>query len=139
MIALRLCWRIYVLWCICLDTNSQLASAESNDRTFELENEVRYGCGVIATHEAHSLTECGLMCVNAESCSDFNFGSGQCELFSATASGRFNAPGWTHGCYPAGKYQTRQQTKRHSCPKQIQENMLYRWQIVVLVNEIYSG
>ncbi len=76
------------------------------DANFELETGIRYECGVAYNHTAGSVLECAAQCTSEKSCYGFNFGSGQCELLSAVISARTNAPGWTHGYYPAGKYQT---------------------------------
>ena len=102
MIALRLRWLVFAVCCMYQGTTSRLISG----KTFDLVNGVRYGRGTPAIYRAGSLVECALLCVQDKSCSDFNFGSGQCEIVSSTTPCRTNAPGWSHGYYPTSKYQT---------------------------------
>ncbi len=105
MISLSLCWPILAVWYMCQGTIAQVVSVQTNEGRFKVENGVRYGSLVLATHSAFSREECAIMCVQDESCSDFNFGQGQCELLSGADSCRTDAIGWTYGYYPTGKYQ----------------------------------
>ena len=102
MIVLRLCWPIFALWYMWQGAKPQLLSTEVNGGYFEVENGVRQG-SALAAHGAHSLAECALMCIKEKSCSDFNFGSGQCELLTGEYYDKNVAPGWTHGYYITGK------------------------------------
>ncbi len=74
---------------------ANMVSAQVNGRNFEIVKGVRYESEVKTTLTAGSLVGCAIKCVNEESCPDFNFASGQCELLSGAASCRTNATGWT--------------------------------------------
>ncbi len=107
MITLRLWWLILALWHMS-GTAPYLVSAQMNSGWFKLVNGGRYGDGAHATRPAASLADCAIMCLQENSCSDFNFGSGQCELLPATVYGTCGAapiPGWTHGNNLKGKQQ----------------------------------
>ncbi len=106
MIALRLCRPMLAL-CYMWWVSTHLVSTQITDAKFEIEKGIRYECGVIGGRSVRSRLQCAGECAKENSCYGFNFGSGQCELLSATASGRVIAPGWTHGYYPTGKYETR--------------------------------
>ncbi len=82
---------------------SNMVSTRVNGKKFEMAKGVRYESGEKTTRTARSLVECALMCTIEESCSRFNFASGQCELLSAGPSCRTDAVGWTYGYYPTGK------------------------------------
>lgn len=90
---------------MCQGFMSQMVSAQMNGRKFEIVKGVRYESREEATLTARSVGECALMCVMQKSCSNFNFGSGQCELVSGTAFCSADAPGWTNGYYLTGKCQ----------------------------------
>ena len=105
MISLRLYRPILAVWYMCQGTMAQVASVQTNEGRFKIENGVRYGSLVLATHSAFIREECAIMCVQDESCSDFNFGHGRCELLSGADSCRTDAEGWSYGYYPTGKYQ----------------------------------
>ncbi len=108
MTSLRLCWPIFVLWNMWWGTTPHLVSAQMSDAMFKLEKGIRYQGGVMARRSARSKLQCAAECAQEKSCFGYNFGFRQCELLSRMASGRTNnAPGWTHGYYPTGKYHTR--------------------------------
>ena len=107
MIALRLCRPMFALWCMLWVSTHLVVSTQMTDAKFEIEKGIRYECGVIDRRSVRSRLQCAGECAKEKSCYGFNFGSGQCELLSATASSRIIAPGWTHGYYPTGKYETR--------------------------------
>ncbi len=107
MIALRLCWPMFALWYMWWGSTHVVVSTEVTDTKFEIEKGIRYECGVIDRRSVHSMLECAAGCAKDESGCGFNFGSGHCELLSATTSGRITAPGWIHGYNPAGKCQLR--------------------------------
>ncbi len=109
MIALKLCWPIFAVWYMLWGSTQLPVSTQITDVKFEIEKGTRYECGVIDSRSARSMLECSAVCAQDETCYGFNFGSGQCELLSATASDRITAPGWTHGYYPTGKCQIRHQ------------------------------
>ena len=103
MIALRLCWPIFAIWYVCQPATPHLVSAQTNDRKFKIVSGVRYGSKSKPTElPASSMEECAVMCVNEQSCSNFNFGSGQCELLLISFC-KTDTPGWTHGYNPTGK------------------------------------
>ncbi len=107
MTSLNLCWPVFALWNVWWGTAPHLASAQRSDAVFELMEGIRYERGVMARRSARSKLQCAAECTKEKSCFGYNFGFRQCELLSATASGRTNnAPGWTHGHYLTGKYQT---------------------------------
>ncbi len=109
MIALKLYWPVFAVWCMWWGSTHLLVSTQITDAKFEIEKGIRYECGVIRRRNVRSRLQCAGECANEKSCYGFNFGSGQCELLSATASGRITAPGWTHGYYLTGKCQIRHQ------------------------------
>lgn len=108
MIAFMLCWSALQLL---PGATLHTVSTQMDNRHFELVHGVRFANGILAAVKARSLVECALICVHENSCSDFNFGSGECELLAGSAFCRINAPGWTHGYYPTGKYQRSHQKK----------------------------
>ena len=111
---LGFCLPLFSLWYTCQGMTSQM-----NDRKFDIVKGVRYGSNLQTTHTARSRLECALMCVNNKSCSNVNFGSGQCELLSAEASCRTEAPAWTNGYYSTGKSENKINKYRvASSPKQ---------------------
>ncbi len=101
MIAIKLCWP---MWALCYMWHRTTAYTQIRGKTFQIVNGVRSGSGEGTTHTARSMVECALMCANVESCSNFNFVSGQCELLSVTAYCRANTTEWIHGHYLTGKY-----------------------------------
>ncbi len=108
MIALKLYWPIFALWHMWWGS-THIVSTQITDAKFEIEKGIRYEYGVLDRRSVRSRLQCAGECAKEKSCYGFNFGSGQCELLSATATGRITAPGWTHGYYPTGKCQTRHQ------------------------------
>ncbi len=102
MIAIKLCWPMLALCYMCQRTTSY---TQISGKQFQIVNGVRSGSGEGTTHTARNMADCALMCANVESCSNFNFGSYQCELMSAAASCRTNATEWIHGHYLTSKYQ----------------------------------
>ncbi len=120
MISLRLCWPIFALWYMYQGTMSHLVSTQMKSKKFEIESGLHCEKEDQITHTCRSLVECALMCVNDISCSNFNFGSGQCELLSVADFCRTNAPGWVHGYYANGKYKnTRSLTICFPCPSNV--------------------
>ncbi len=111
MIARKLRWSFFVLWYLCWAMQPYLISTDRGT-TFELENGVRYNCGLMALRKACSRLQCAAECAKEKPCSGFNFGSGQCELLSAEeASCRTSESRWSHGYDPAAKYRPAQTGK----------------------------
>ncbi len=93
---------------MCWGRATSLESTQINNVKLELEKGIRYLSGVLDWRSARSILECAAECAKDQPCFGFNFWSHECELLSATASGRTNnSPGWTHGHTVTGKYQTR--------------------------------
>ncbi len=97
MIALRWYWSVFALWYIWWGSTPHLISTQMKDYKFELEKGIRYESGVLDSRSASTILECAGECTKEKSCCSFNFGSRQCELLSATAAGRTNESGCTHG------------------------------------------
>ncbi len=114
MIGRKLRWSLFSLWYLCWAMQPCLVSTSRVGTMFELENGVRYNCGLLVLRRARSRLQCAAECAKEKSCSGFNFGSGHCELLSAEeASCRTSESGWSHGYDPAAKYRPAQTGKQH--------------------------
>ncbi len=110
MVACRVHWAVFALWNMLLGTAPHVVSTQMNITEFEVEYGIRHSCGILFTRGFGSMIECAAECGKKHFCHGFNFGgSGQCELLSATATGRTNAAGWIHGYFPIGKYRTKEE------------------------------
>ncbi len=106
---------------------------------FAIVNGLRYGTGLLATRRVRSKMECALRCEQENSCSNFNYRQGHCELLSATCD-IDDAAGWAMGYYTTGKCRSRHQkyplSLNHSSPNIF---TLFKCLLFVLANRVKSG